>query len=513
MTVPRRFATPELAALLSVAFLLRLAIFYLVPNVHWPDEIYQVMDPAHRLAFGTGAVSWEWVVGIRSWLLPGAIAGLMELGRALGDMPAQIDLPVTIAMAAAGCVPVVCGYGWGRRFYGRGGGFVAASVAALWVDLLYMSTHPLTEVVAADFLPLALYLGLPAGGETPSRRRLWLAGGIVGLTFALRFHLAPALAVAAIGMCLGKIVRWRAVVAGACVPILALGLLDWATLGMPYRSVTVNIWVNLVMGVSDEAGRLPFLTLFVLPFYLWGGAFAAVILTALVGARRLPMVLAVAAAIFILHAFIAHKEYRFIYPALPLLAILSGVGTAELLKIVAEARPTAFSVPWMPAALATLFWATVSLAIALSPVYRSSWTRERAQLDAFAFVSHRADLCGVGLYGMRWAVTPGHSGLPPRAGLYQTDRAHLGRAAAAFNYIVARERAPVPDPRFSRQACFAGDAGDGGTWRIHVCAWRRDGGCAAGAAPSLPVNWPRALIGDRPEPPADPPWEDEPDER
>jgi hypothetical protein len=512
MTKSRWLATPELAALLLIAFLLRLAIFYLVPNVHWPDEIYQVLEPAHRLAFGTGAVSWEWMAGIRSWLLPGLVAGLMELGRLLGGMPAQIDLPVTIFMAAAGCVPLVCAYGWGGKLFGRGGAFAAASVAAIWVDLLYMSTHPLTEVVAADCLPVALYLGLPLAGETQSRRRLWIAGAMLGLTFALRFHLAPALLVAAIGICGRSWPRWGSVAAGACIPILALGLLDWATLGIAFQSVTINLWYNLVLGVSDEAGTLPFLTLFVLPFYLWGGAFAVIVLTALIGARRLPVMLAVIATIFLMHAFIAHKEYRFIYPALPLIAILAGIGTAELLKLVTEARPKAFSVRWMPAALATLFWATVSLAIATSPVYRSSWTRERAQLDAFAFLSHRADLCGVGLYGMRWAVTPGQSGLPPRAPLYQTDRAHLGHDDAAFNYIIAREQAPVPSARYSNQACFAGDAGDGDSWRIHVCVWRRDGGCDASAGAPLPVNWPRTLTGNRPEPPADPPWEDSPDE-
>jgi GPI mannosyltransferase 3 len=513
VTARRWIFAPEFLALLAAAFVLRLAIFYFVPNVHWPDEIYQVMEPAHRLAFGTGAVSWEWVAGIRSWLVPGLVAALMEVGRLRGDAPAQVNLPVEIFFAAAGCVPVAVGYFWSRKLYGRAGGFAAAAVAALWVDLLYISGHTLTEVLAADCLPLALYVGLPLGGEASSRRRLWVAGGLLGLTFAFRFHLAPALLVAAIGVCGMSRRRWGSVIASACIPILAMGLLDWVTLGIAFQSVTLNLWVNLAQGVSDEAGRLPFSTLFVLPFYLWGGAIVVIVLTALVGARRLPWLLAVVAAIFLVHSFIAHKEYRFIYPALPLIAILAGIGTAELIQIVREARPATFSVPWMPAALAAIFWGTMSLAIGLSPVYRSAWTRERAQLGAFDFAAHQADLCGVGLYGMRWAVTPGQSALPPRARLYQTDRAHLDRDAAAFNYIVAREQAPVPNARYHRMDCFAGDASDGDRWLIHACVWRRDGGCDASAGAELPVNWPRALTGNASEPPADPPWEDAPDER
>ena len=54
MTVP-----PELAMILAAAFAIRLAVHYLLPNIVYPDEIFQVTEPAHRLAFGTGLISWE----------------------------------------------------------------------------------------------------------------------------------------------------------------------------------------------------------------------------------------------------------------------------------------------------------------------------------------------------------------------------------------------------------------------------------------------------------------------
>src|SRR6185437_12055689 len=278
---------PEFWAVLIAAFGLRLGVALAVPNIHWPDEIYQVMEPAHRLVFGTGAVSWEWVAGIRSWLLPGAVAALMEVGRALGALPARINLPVAVAFAAAGCVPVACAYRWGRA-PGRAAACAAAVVAATWIDLVYMSGHPLTEVAAADCLPAALYLGLKRGGTFASRHRLWLAGVLLGLTFVLRFHLGPALAVAAFGMCgvgRGAWPRWRAAIAGACAPVLAAALLDWATLGTPFQSIWLNVWVNTAMGVSSEAGRAPFLTLWILPLEIWGTiGFLAVLVTALLGA-------------------------------------------------------------------------------------------------------------------------------------------------------------------------------------------------------------------------------------
>jgi GPI mannosyltransferase 3 len=490
-----RSPTPELAALLAFAFLLRLGTYWLLPNIHWPDEIFQAMEPAHRLVYGTGAVSWEWTVGIRSWLFPGIIAGLMEIGRLGSELPAIVNLPVAIVMTTAGCAPVACAYGWGRTLTGRAGGFAAASLGAVWADLVYMSSHTLTEIAAADALVVALYLGFPlvALGEQKSRR-LIAAGAMLGVTFALRFHLAPALLVAAIGMCgiRHSGARWRDLILGAAVPIVAMGALDWVTLGAPFQSIWLNVWFNLGKGISDEAGDLPFMTLFVLPFYLWGGGFAAVILAAAIGARRLPWVAAVAVTIFLTHAVIPHKEYRFIYPALMLVVVLAGIGTAELLQMLREARPAAFSSARSPAMLAAIFWTAISLAIALSPVYHLPWTRERAQLLAFDYVAQQDGICGVGLYGIRWTKTPGDSWLPLAARLHQTDAPHLSRDATVFNAIVARERAPVPDERYRRVACFGGDQGSDGRDLQRLCVWRREGGCALDGAP-LPVNWPRAL--------------------
>ncbi len=506
-------AAPRVAsgfvALLTLAVAARLAVFYLVPNIHWPDEIYQALEPAHRLVFGSGAVAWEWVVGARSWLLPGFFAALMEIGRAFGTSPAAADAPIAVVMAIAGTAPVICGYRWARTWFDPLGALVAAALPALWVDLIYMSGHTLAEVLAADLLPVALYLGLPARDAVVSRQRLWIAGAVLGLIFDLRFHLAPALLVVAIAICgwRGHYRRWLALIAGACAPVLVLGLLDWATLGHPFQSIALNLWFNLQEG-GDYAGRSPWATLIVLPFALWNVGAVAMLAAAVVGARRFPAPAFVVIAIFATYSVVAHKEYRFIYPALPLIAVLAGFGTADLVRAVS---PRFIARAAVPAALAILFWLGTSAAIAQSPIYRNAWTRERAQLLAFDFISRQADPCGVGLYGVWWIVTPGASALPPRVGFYQSKRGDLGHDGAAFNYLVAWGRTELSHPRYHRAACFDGDAGENGLWQLRVCVWRRDGGCAASAAPPFPVNWPSTMTGKR-EIARDYDW-DGPDER
>jgi hypothetical protein len=74
-----RLAAIGLAALVVLAILLRLQPILVEPSAVWPDEIFQTSEPAHRLVFGSGLVAWEFQLGVRSWLLPGIIAGLMEL--------------------------------------------------------------------------------------------------------------------------------------------------------------------------------------------------------------------------------------------------------------------------------------------------------------------------------------------------------------------------------------------------------------------------------------------------
>ncbi len=486
----------DLVILLGVAFALRLGVYFLLPNIHYADEIFQVLEPAHRLVFGTGILSWEWVVGIRSWLVPGLLAGLMEMGRLFGDRPVAINLPVALFMIAASLAPVACAYLWGRRWHGNWGGIVAGGVATIWVDLVYMADHTLTEVLAADCLPVALYLSL-SGATQISRRRLFAAGVLLGLTFALRFHLAPALVVAAFGMCGVRrgFAPWRTLIAGASLPLLLSGLLDWATLGAPFQSVWLNIWLNLGAGVSAEAGTKPFATLLLLPAAVWGlGGFAVMIGTVAVGARRLPWLLWVALAIFLTHSLIAHKEYRFIFPAIPLLVILAGLGTAELIELARRALPRPVPAAWF-VALGLLLWTALSAQIGNSAVFSVPWTRQRAQLAAFAVIAHQPKICGVGLDNVYWTMTPGQSWLPPNVPLYQIEADRLRSQAPAFNAILARESQPVEDTRYRRVECFDGDRKPDGQAAIRLCLWRRDDGCDATAAPLPTPNWPSFFTG------------------
>src|SRR5262250_3404042 len=67
-----------LAASLCAGFAFRAWLSFHDDGIYWPDEIYQSLEPAHRLVFGYGLIPWEFVQGARSWALPGLVAGLLK---------------------------------------------------------------------------------------------------------------------------------------------------------------------------------------------------------------------------------------------------------------------------------------------------------------------------------------------------------------------------------------------------------------------------------------------------
>src|SRR5229473_5372112 len=104
----RLLAAGGLLCLIVLGVLLRLVSTVFVPSINWGDEIFQTVEPAHRLVFGYGLVPWEFELGMRSWLLPGIVAGLIEIIRPIGDAPLYYQTAVATAFALLASAPVLC---------------------------------------------------------------------------------------------------------------------------------------------------------------------------------------------------------------------------------------------------------------------------------------------------------------------------------------------------------------------------------------------------------------------
>jgi phosphatidylinositol glycan class B len=487
----RSIAPWSLAALCLVGFALRLVPVLFYPSLNFPDEVFQTAEPAHRLVFGSGLMTWEFAYGVRSWLLPGAIAGLMEASRLMGDGP-DFYLPlVAAAFAALAVAPVICAFLWCRRLFGTTGAVIGGLAVAITPDLVYLGARTLSEVAAAHVLVIALYL--LTGTDRPGKRRLIGAGALLGLAFALRFHLGPAIALAALWAAAAEPRRrlWP-IALGAALSLALVGLLDTLTLGYPFASIIRNTVYNLFYGVSDYFGTSPWYFYGELMLALWGSGLAALLLFAGFGARHAPMLLAVAAVIVAEHMLIGHKEYRFIYPAILLVVIVAGIGLTQSAAWIEERlRRSGRWQGWAQraAALAVAgYWVMLSANLAASPTFRLLWGLAHDHLQAAALVARTPETCGIGLYGPNWTEAGGYTHYHRSVPMYWPRSAAALRAAApGFNALVYTE-APPPELGFVTRQCFGA-----------TCVAMRPGSCAAIPMEATPL--PAPLVGVAPSRP------------
>jgi GPI mannosyltransferase 3 len=476
-----------LALLVVLAIALRLEPILVEPSAVWADEIFQTMEPAHRLVFGSGLVPWEFQLGVRSWLLPGAIAALMELARLLGDGPDYYLPLVAIAFAALAAAPVVCCYLWCRPLFGVTGALLAGAAVAAAPELVYFGARTLSEVVAGHLLVVALYV-LEPGYRVTSHRRLVAGGALLALVFVTRVQLAPAVAIVALWT------NWQldrqrrlATLVGATAILAATGILDTLTLGYPLASLWRYILYNLYYGVSSTFGVEPWTYYFSGELGVWGGACATLLLLAVLGSSRMPLPMGLALTIVAVHSGIAHKEYRFIFPAILLVAVLAGIGLVQMASwgrdwLIGRGMSENLAA-FASAALALAWWGAASFQVWNGTTLTALRQNMHDNLVAASFVAHGPAPCGIGLYGLAgidWKDYGGYTYFHRLAPMYwPKDEAALIAAAGGFDTLLYTQPPPTA-LGFTTLRCIG-----------EVCVAHRSGGCRS--IPVTPIAIPDEL--------------------
>ncbi len=473
----RKTAVTAAVLIYTLALTVRLLPVFVHPSLNYPDEIFQSTEQAHRLVYGTGLVPWEFVYGTRSWFLPGILAGLMEVTRLFGQGPAYYLPSIGMALAALGASSALCAFLWGERFYGLWGGILAGTFTAMWIDLDYFGPRALSEVVAAHVLVIGLYLMAP-GYAVSDKRRLLLAGFLLGLAAMMRIQLAPAVALIALWPAGG----WRRglvpLALGGFIAFLLFGLLDWATWSYPWESLYRNVWLNGYLGVSQFWGTEPWYAYIDLLVAYWTIPFTILVLVlAYLGTFREKRIALAALAVFIVHSFIGHKEWRFIYPAILLAVISAGIGAGFLIdRFGRNSKPALLAVP------ALIAMVLLPVALLRTPNYRELFTRDDAVMQASISVALLGDVCGIELYGVPWWWSGGYSLMHQKAPLYWLDGAKdFAAHQDSFNTVIAVGDVPAP---FEKKSCYGA-----------VCVSQRPGTCAplAMQAPAGPDGIPASL--------------------
>jgi hypothetical protein len=454
-------------AVFGIGFLLHFLPLTLHHSIAQPDEIFQAVEQAHRLVFGYGVMTWEFASGARSWILALLAAGPMMIAKTLHGGPA-LYLPLIAGLfAAIAAASTLCVYWRVREFYGTAGAAAAAMASACWIDNIYFGARSLSEPLAAHLLIIAICLAGPAG----RRGGLILGGFLAAFAFVVRMQIAPAIALLWLWPPVNR-QRFLFLSAGAVLALACDAALDAATWGMPFGPLWQNFRFNLVQNGAAHFGSNGWDSYFRAMAYNWGASAVPFLALALLGARRMPMLLAMAAAILAVHMLVGHKEFRFILPAIALLSVLAGLGLVEATRLIAYGLDRDISRP-APAWLAILVgtgWAAISLLNVIGRGYEDYWRLRSDTLAAQLKLAHMPGLCGVG-FDIRILWTGGYSYLHQPVPMYTFASAMKPEDVRAANVLVADPSSPAAfsaGASYRKQQCFGTE-----------CIYLRPGGCEA----------------------------------
>ena len=432
-----------LLAVLIATFLLRFGLAVCSPNIHQADEIYQAAEQANLAVHGYGIESWEFREAARSALYPTLVTPAFWLNV---DASTRQSL-IAAWLSLLSLIPVAIAFHWAGRTHGIRGGVIAAVMMGTWFELVYFAPKPTADAVSGYVFLAALFFASPTAG----RGGVALAAACLALTLGLRMQIAPAVGVA---MLATLAIDWRRravpVIAGAAAGVLLVGIVEWLWWGTPFLGHVNYLRMEFVHRVSNHFGREP-LTFFAKNYVLiYGAALPIVALLTWIGAKRAPILLIAAVALVIPFHFVAHKEYRFLVVALPVVVMLMGLAAADLVsRFPSLATNRALGV-------AAVTWLLAMIALSLGESYRPFWIRDRNHIWAFHEIGGRPDACGVALVGIRWFHTPGYSGLGRDIPIYETGRDPLNPAiAAAANYVLVGHKAPIPADPYVRVRTYA----------------------------------------------------------
>jgi 4-amino-4-deoxy-L-arabinose transferase-like glycosyltransferase len=400
----------SLAFVLLLALAVRLWIVLTHTYIMFPDETFQYLEPAHRLAFGSGVITWEYLDGIRSWLLPGVLAGVMRLVAAVDPDPEAYILVLRLMFVFASLAVPFVAFRLVQRRCGLTAALIAGLLCACSIEAVYAAPVIMSEPAATYAALLAIWLGDDIEDSRRPRARLLAAGLLFGLASSLRFQYAPILGIVVLIQHARSTRNLLIVAAGGLAVVLAVfGVLDTLTLGLPFQSVWLNYVRNVTEGVSAAMGEQA--GLYYVGYYMtaWDAGAPLLIALAILWATRAPLLAAVVVCTIGLHSFLVHKEPRFIFLAVVCLPMLIGAGIGRLIE---RLPPRLSRVLERRRGLAAVLGLLMAGGMAASTYAKATmadaWHRDRSMLRATAAARDVPGVCGLGIRVARVYRTGGY---------------------------------------------------------------------------------------------------------
>uniref|UniRef100_A0A182PZW1 Mannosyltransferase n=1 Tax=Anopheles farauti TaxID=69004 RepID=A0A182PZW1_9DIPT len=354
----------------------RIASVFIVSTWFVPDEYWQSLEVAHKLAFDYGHLTWEWTAGIRSYAYPALFAGLYKL-LALCGLD-TVELLTLLPRVLQACLSAYADYRfhvWCKR--SKWSLFLLA-FSWCW---FFVASRTLANTLEASLTMIALS-HFPWNSECT--RFLW--------PVALSFFVRPTSVIPWVPLCLYHIKKsshptWelvlkRYLLIGVLTGALCVGIDSY------FHGSLVFTWYeflkyNVLKGVGSFYGEHPWY------WYLYAG------LPAVLGVYVPPFLLAayetvrhrqvyreraiLLCSVFftvLVYSLLSHKEFRFLVPVLPMCLYI----TADYL-----AR-------WSRKASSKIIWLTALLFVAANGLMAgyTALVHQRGTLDVMPYLATNA---------------------------------------------------------------------------------------------------------------------------
>ena len=300
----------------------------------YPDEIFQTIEPAHKLVFGRGITYWEFKYGARSWFFPGILAGTYKILDLIGVKdPLSINIGIKIFLSIFSSLAVSVVYLLFRKHgLPKKEAFLFTLPLAASYLLSYISVRTLSESASLPFMVFAVYFASNYI-ENERIKDLVFAFVAAGIAFMIRFQTAAFSFGLALALFLTAKKRFRSslIFGFGFLGMVALqGLLDIFTWGSFFKSFITYFDYNVLRGVANKHGILPwyyYLSDIVKTFHpaTWISTFLMMVIGAVNFKKNRHTILFFFPFLlfFIVHCAIGHKEPRFVFPCYFAVLVLS----------------------------------------------------------------------------------------------------------------------------------------------------------------------------------------------
>ena len=317
-----------------IAVLARLLYAVVSPGFHARDDYFHVLEPALQWLDDP---EWIWAdsttpgAGIRSFLLPKVVQGLLEISATLSPSNQLRVIGGFLALWSSLIVPLSLPLIARLSPQNRSNQLFLAWLIALHPALVYgapklliemqclpllmaslsllvLSRHHLTEAIAGILFGFAVYIRYQA---------------VTTATFALVFILLTR------GKTAEKCISLLVVIAGAIAGLCLGGVYDLNTdgrfLGPLIQNIQVNLEPSAELTRSSPLSYLGILLVLACPWVAPKIQWAKLRLTPTSWA-----LIAGALSFIVVHSATPHKEERFLYPILPMLLLIFGFAWSSL---------------------------------------------------------------------------------------------------------------------------------------------------------------------------------------